>query len=74
MASLRLFFLGPPRIERDGRLLDTDTRKATAMLAYLTLPFAGQSQVGQHGSCLTRVRVQKPAIALNARRPQEEKA
>jgi DNA-binding SARP family transcriptional activator len=37
MGSLRLFFLGPPRIERDGRLLDTDTRKATAMLAYLAL-------------------------------------
>jgi len=37
MDSLRLFFLGPPRIERDGQTLNIDTRKATAMLAYLAL-------------------------------------
>ncbi len=44
MSSLRLLFLGPPRIERDGQLLDTDTRKATAMLAYLALTGERQSR------------------------------
>ena len=37
MEQLQLYFLGPPRFERDGQRLDTDTRKATAMLAYLAL-------------------------------------
>ncbi len=37
MAPLKLFFLGPPRIERDGRIVEPDTRKATALLAYLAL-------------------------------------
>ncbi|MFO7678728.1 MAG: AAA family ATPase [Chloroflexota bacterium] len=37
MPTVRLFFLGPPRIERDGRIVDSDTRKATALLAYLAL-------------------------------------
>ncbi|MFO7681099.1 MAG: SARP family transcriptional regulator, partial [Chloroflexota bacterium] len=35
--QLRLHFLGSPRIERDGRIVDPDTRKATALLAYLAL-------------------------------------
>lgn len=35
--SLRLHFLGPPRLERDGRAVDTDTRKAVALLAYLAI-------------------------------------
>ncbi len=44
MGSLRLSFLGPPRIERDGQLLDTDTRKATALLVYLALTGERQSR------------------------------
>jgi DNA-binding SARP family transcriptional activator/Flp pilus assembly protein TadD len=44
MDSLRLRFLGPPRIERNGQLLDTDTRKATALLAYLALTGERQSR------------------------------
>lgn len=35
--TLRLFFLGPPRIERDGQQIEPDTRKAVALLAYLTV-------------------------------------
>ncbi len=37
MESLRLYFLGPPRIERAAEVRDLDTRKATALLAYLAL-------------------------------------
>jgi len=37
MEQLHLYFLGPPRFERDGQRLSTDTRKATALLAYLAL-------------------------------------
>lgn len=37
MEPVRLYFLGPPRIERDGQVLQSDTRKATALLAYLEL-------------------------------------
>ncbi len=37
MSALKIFFLGPPRIELDGRPLKIDTRKAIAMLAYLAL-------------------------------------
>jgi DNA-binding SARP family transcriptional activator len=35
--DLRLFFLGPPRIETDGVALSFDTRKAVALLAYLAV-------------------------------------
>ena len=35
--SLRLYFLGSPRIERDGQTIETDTRKAVALLAYLAV-------------------------------------
>jgi DNA-binding SARP family transcriptional activator/predicted ATPase len=34
---LKLYFLGSPRIQRNGRLTEADTRKATALLAYLAL-------------------------------------
>jgi DNA-binding SARP family transcriptional activator/predicted ATPase len=44
MLSLRLFFLGPPRIELDGQLVAVDTRKATALLAYLALTGERQSR------------------------------
>lgn len=35
MTELRILLLGPPRVELDGRPLRVDTRKATALLAYL---------------------------------------
>jgi hypothetical protein len=35
MAGLRLFLLGPPRLERDGAVIDIGRRKATALLIYL---------------------------------------
>jgi len=31
MATVRLHFLGPPRIKRDDRIVEPDTRKATAL-------------------------------------------
>jgi DNA-binding SARP family transcriptional activator/predicted ATPase len=37
MTLLKLYFLGPPRIERAGQVTEPDTRKATALLAYLAL-------------------------------------
>lgn len=37
MSQLKLFFLGPPRIERDGSPVKVDTRKAIALLAYITV-------------------------------------
>jgi DNA-binding SARP family transcriptional activator/predicted ATPase len=37
MKPLRLLLLGPPRLERDDQILEVDTRKATALLAYLAL-------------------------------------
>ncbi|MCB0033604.1 MAG: AAA family ATPase, partial [Anaerolineales bacterium] len=37
MASLKIFLLGPARLERNGKLLELDTRKAIALLAYITL-------------------------------------
>ena len=36
-AGLQLRLLGPPVMERDGAPLKTDTRKATALLAYLAV-------------------------------------
>ena len=37
MVQLRLFLFGSPRLERDGAVVAMDTRKAIALLAYLTL-------------------------------------
>lgn len=37
MALLKLLLFGPPRIERDGVPVALDTRKATALLAYLAI-------------------------------------
>jgi predicted ATPase/DNA-binding SARP family transcriptional activator len=34
---LHLYFLGPPRVERDSQPVILDTRKATALLAYLAV-------------------------------------
>jgi DNA-binding SARP family transcriptional activator len=36
-AALAIYLLGPPRIERHGQLVEVDTRKAIALLAYLAL-------------------------------------
>jgi len=44
MSRLALFLLGPPRIERDGVLVDVDTRKAIALLAYLAITRQQQSR------------------------------
>ena len=37
MSRLALYFLGPPRVERDDVPLKIRRRKATALLAYLAL-------------------------------------
>ena len=37
MSGLRLLLLGPPCLERDGELIRLETRKATALLAYLAV-------------------------------------
>jgi predicted ATPase/DNA-binding SARP family transcriptional activator len=37
MPSLKLFLLGPPRLERDGLPIEFDTRKNTALVAYLAM-------------------------------------
>lgn len=37
MSRLALYLFGPPRIERDGILVNTDTRKAVALMAYLAV-------------------------------------
>lgn len=37
MPQLNLFLLGPPRLEREGRLVEVDTRKAIALMAYLAV-------------------------------------
>ncbi len=44
MSELALFLLGPPRIERDGVLLNVDTRKAIALIAYLAVTKQPQSR------------------------------
>ena len=37
MSNLKLYLLGPPRLERDGVLLEFDTRKNVALIAYLAV-------------------------------------
>src|SRR5258708_14494073 len=44
MSELALFLMGPPRIERDGIVLNVDTRKATALFAYLAVTKRPQSR------------------------------
>ena len=41
MSSLALYLLGPPRIERDGKPIEVNRRKAIALVAYLAV--TGQS-------------------------------
>ena len=45
MSTVRLCLLGPPRLERDGKPVELDTRKAVALVAYLVM--TGQSPGGQ---------------------------
>ncbi len=44
MSRLALFLLGAPRIERDHLPINVDTRKATALIAYLALTRQRQSR------------------------------
>lgn len=44
MAELKLFTLGPPRLERDGHPIDLNLRKALALLIYLTVTAQPQSR------------------------------
>src|SRR5260370_38848119 len=44
MSELALFLMGPPRIERDGIVLNVDTRNATALCAYLAVTKRPQSR------------------------------
>ena len=44
MSELALFLMGSPRIERDGIVLNVDTRKATALIAYLAVTKQPQSR------------------------------
>src|SRR5215472_12789504 len=44
MSELALFLMGSPRIERDGIVLNVDTRKATALIAYLAVTKQAQSR------------------------------
>lgn len=37
MSHLAAFLFGPPRLERDGKVINVDTRKAIALLAYLAI-------------------------------------
>lgn len=43
-AGLAIQLLGPPRIERDGRRAQPDTRKAVALLAYLAVTATPQAR------------------------------
>ena len=44
MTQLRIYLLGFPRFERDGENIDLDTRKASALIAYLAIAKQRQSR------------------------------
>src|SRR5690348_14728847 len=44
MAQLALYLLGMPRIECDGKTIELDTRKASALMAYLAITQQQQSR------------------------------
>ncbi len=44
MAKLKLFFLGPPRIERDDAWLELESHKGLALLAYLVVTAQSHSR------------------------------
>ncbi len=46
MPELEIYLLGPPRIWRGGQVVEMDTRKAVALLAYLALSGTPQSRDG----------------------------
>jgi predicted ATPase/DNA-binding SARP family transcriptional activator len=48
MSGLKLFLLGPPRLERDGEPLKIEAHKSMALLAYLAV--TGPSSEGAHYS------------------------
>ena len=41
MSRIKIFLLGPPRVELDGMPIEVDTRKATALVAYLAVTGEG---------------------------------
>ncbi len=41
MSRIKIFLLGPPRVELDGVPIEVDTRKATALVAYLAVTGEG---------------------------------
>jgi predicted ATPase/DNA-binding SARP family transcriptional activator len=45
VSTVRLSLLGPPRLERDGKPVELDTRKTVALVTYLAM--AGQSPGGE---------------------------
>jgi predicted ATPase/DNA-binding SARP family transcriptional activator len=45
MSAVRLCLLGPPRLERDGKPVELDTRKTVALVAYLAM--TGQKPGGE---------------------------
>jgi predicted ATPase/DNA-binding SARP family transcriptional activator len=45
MSTVRLSLLGPPRLERDGKPVELDTRKTVALVAYLAM--TGESPGGE---------------------------
>ena len=44
MTQLKIYLLGFPRFERDGENIDLDTRKASALIAYLAIAKQRQSR------------------------------
>jgi DNA-binding SARP family transcriptional activator len=44
MSQLALFLLGIPKIERNGEIINLDTRKAIALIAYLAITKQRQSR------------------------------
>jgi predicted ATPase/DNA-binding SARP family transcriptional activator len=44
MSGLKLYLLGPPRLERDGVPLEFDTRKNMALIAYLAVTGEGHNR------------------------------
>lgn len=44
MFTVKLYLLGSPRLERDGQIVEMDTRKAMALVAYLALTETSHSR------------------------------
>ena len=44
MTQLKIYSLGSPRFERNGENIDLDTRKASALIAYLAIAKQRQSR------------------------------